>query len=656
VANYGPYGQKTGIPQPIGGIDGGNSLLVESLVPDALTGSWRPRLHPGRYYVSSEKASRYRYAKHLTVSQALTAGQMSLTVSVDIQGPEALSAPILVSGLTQVSQTIRFAQPVPPTNIVLAGNFIAQEFLQDPTSPSQTSAITWNDSLWWMPLFGGDVLTVHQSRRPRSIDVLADSDAILYRVETPDQLSDSRCYCVDFESGIVYGKVPANFPDAPFGTGLPPMTYVTVAYPPESDPSLGLLTDYSEWSTYFSDNAAFFTAYEGLTSELYFNPLRLEEICLVDTDGLIRLSHGPVSTVVSPSVVLIGPSGPVVCSIGTVQGSSLSPLLPDPTHSGSLSRLPYGTTVLARYFVDNSFAIIGIGNDQLRLKTLVPVAVTAIISYEGDPHGLAIPTLEAPGPDLNPLTRAVCSGFLWYENGANPLPVPIGVTASIQVSNTQPIFDPVTGAGEIILIRAALLDPTDTPISGADLHLWCNPSASVAIEYSDVVSGDDGISLFRARLVADSAGLPITFFVSDGRTIAQPLGQINLLPITEGTRWEPSVFVALCEDYISVGVGAETLTRRIVRVSVTSPDGFPWRGPAPSQIVLTSSRSTFYAPQGQTDALVGSSITLSCDSVSDEMSSSAVLTAGYAPVSGDTLTATFYTGDSRYRSCPLKVN
>ena len=654
MSTYGPYGQSAGIPAPIGGIDGGDSLRVEDLLPDALSGAWRPRLRPGRYYVSSEAKSRYRYAKSLLISMAQPAGQHTFTWAADIPGPQALKAPILIDDLTQVFQSVRFAQPVPPANRVLAGDFVANEFLQDSNSPSQTSALTWNAQLWWMPLFGGEVLAVHCSRRPRSIDVLSDSDALLYAVKTPDQLSDDRCFCIDRDAGIVFGKVPAAFPPAPFGTGQPPLVYVTIAYHPESDPDLGLLTDFADWGSYFSDNSAFFAAYDG-PSERYYNPLRMEEICVVDTDGLIRVRRGPV---VTASVVLIGPSLPVLCTTNQIQGTAINALLPDPTQGNALSPLPYGTTVLVRYYVGNTFAVIGAAQDQIRFRTLLSQDMTLNLRYEGDPYGLALPSVEdaTGGPNLNPLTNSVASGFLWYADAGNPVPIPVAVSGKLQVSNLRPTYDPISNVGESVVVRARLLDPTDTPISGADLHLWCNPSASVTIDAADITSGDDGIALFRLRLTSDSAGHPIELLLSDGRAPAQPLAQVSLLPSTLGAAWEPSVFVALCEDYLTVGIGTDALTKRIVRASVVMPDGFPWKSSTPSQLVLISAHSAFYAPHGQGDTLLGSQVSLSCDDLSDMMTASTLMTVGYTPVTGDMLSAVFYTGDGRYHSLPVRVD
>jgi hypothetical protein len=657
LTNYGPYGQTVGIPALIGGIDDGDSLRVEGLMADALTGAWRPQLRPGRYFFSSEAKSRYRYAKPETVTVSAVSGQNALTLSVDAPGVDTFLSPVLIAGLTQMCQTVRFAQPVPPSNVIEASTFIQPSFLQDPASPSQVSSLSAGDQLWWMPLFGGQVLAVHRSRRPRSIDVLADSDAVLYEVSTPDQLTDDRCYCVDFDAGIVYGKVAQPFPAAPFGTGQPPMTYVTVAYPTESDPDLGLITDYADWSAYFTSNADFFTAYEGRSGERYYNPLRMEEVCVVDTDGLVRVRHGAISTVLPASVVLIGPSGPVLCTTNSVQGSAMNALLPDPTHGNALSSLPYGTTVVARYYVDNTYAVIGISAEYLRVRAFLPANATLSVQYEGDPKGLALPALEQPeGPDLNPLTRAVASGFLWYEDAGNALPVPIAVSGILQVSNPTPVFDPTTGAGETITLRARLLDPTGTAISGADLRLACNPSAHVTIEATDVTSGDDGVSLFRLKLTSDASGVPISVTVADGRAPSQALATTILLPLTLGSTWEPSVFVSLCEDYLSVGEGTDAVTKRIVRAAVVMPDGFPWKGPAPSQLVLTSTSSAFYAPQGQADASLGAQVALSCDSPSDMMSAATVMSVGYAPVAGDILSATFYTGDSAYRSLPVRVS
>lgn len=658
MSTYGPYGTSTGIPPFIGGIDGGSSLQVEDLYPDALTGAWRPRLRPGRYYLGSEPQSRYRYAKELIISTAVTAGQHTFTWSMDAPGPLTLTAPILIDGLTQVSQTVRFAQPVPSTNTVLAGNLVAPEFLQNVTAVSQTSAILWNDLLWWMPLFGGEVITVHRSRRPRSIDVLADQDALLYAVETPDQLTDDRCYCVDFQAGLVYGKVAQAFPAAPFGTGNVPMTYVTVAYSPESDPVLGTLTDSTDWSRYFSYNNTFFTAAEGSSSEKYFNPLRLEEVCIVDTDGLVRVRRGPVDSTSLVSVVLAGPGGLVPCTTNSVQGNAVNALLPDPSQGNTLSNLPYGTTVIVRYYVPNTFALIGAGSGQIRLRASVTADTTLTLHYEGDPYGLAIPGLEQSdgGPDLNPLNHALASGFLWYEDALAPLALAPAVAGLIQVSNPRPVYNPGINAGETIVVRGRLLDQTDTPIANANLHLSCNPSAPITfLSSTTIAAGSDGVALFMLQITGDAGGLPIEISLSDSRDTGTVLAKTSILPTTLTTSFEPCVFVALCEDYLTVGTDTNALTKRLVRVAVLSPDGFPFVNVVPSQLVLTSAHSAFYAPQGRGDASLGAQVSLSCDSPSDLLSSSTVLTVGYAPVSGDILSATYYTKSSRYQSLPLVI-
>ena len=652
MSTYGPYGKAAGIPAAIGGIEDGDSLRVEDFLPDALSGAWHPRLRPGRYYLSSGTKPRYRYSKPLSASYVLPSGQHVVTGPIDAPGPQTLEAPILIDGLTQVFQSVRFAQPVPPTNNVLAGDFIAPEFLQG-ASPSQTSALLWNDKLWWMPLFGAEVLTVHCSRHPRSIDVLADSDAALYCVETPDQLTDDRCYCVDKDASLVYGKMPAAFPPPPFSTGKPPMVYVTLAYLPESDPDLGILTDSSEWADYFAGNLSFFSAYDG-PSERYYNPLRLEEVCAVDTDGLIRTRRGPVS---SASVVLIGPSGPVLCTTTQIQGTAVNALLPDPTQNNALSSLPYGTTVLVRYYVENTFALIGASHDQIRFRALLSSDRTLTLRYEGDPYGLSLPAVDQVngGPDLNPLTNAVSSGFLWIDDAQNPLPIPMAVSGRLDVSNPCPAFDANSGASETVTVRACLLDPTNTPISGTTLHLSSSPPAALVLDSSDIVSSDNGMALFRVKLTAQTGNTPVDILLSDSRMPGQTLARASLLPSGHASVPEPSVFIALCEDYLRTGQGIDALTKRIVRVCAVMPDGFPWKSQEPARLVLSSQRSAFYAPHGQSDAPLGAEISLSCDSPSAMMAASAVLIAGYAPVIGDILSATFYVGDGRYKSLPLVV-
>ena len=642
-----------GLPAMVGGVDDGDSLLACGLSANGL--SWNPLIKSGWYYMNNEVSPRYSYASPESVTFSVTSGISNYTVALPtvIQSEEFVKAPTTLkvgtTCLTQVVNTTRFAVPVPLTNVVNAETLLDPAYISG-TGDDSSTAISSGTLLWYLPSFGSEVSDVRQSQNPRLFDVMSDPSSKLYEVQYPSQLTNTRCYINDPVSGLVYGRFPTSpFPPPPYSCGSWPQTYVTLNYNPElwSPSGSSLLSSY----TGYYNNAA--SGFEAQVAPTIYDPLRCEELTFVDSDGLIRVRN---SNIVSnnngdrsPSVIYVSPSGIITCTTNYVSGNALNAVLWD-TYTSGYAALPYGSTVIARYYVSNSYCPMYLTGSSLIIRVLSTSTASGTLTYETETHS---PLCET-GISLNPMTNKVSSGFLYLQDAGTTLPVPQTASVLATISKSTPYYS--STRKETVLIEATAYDSFGSLIAGAPITI--SPSG-IIVSSSGPVTAENGKSLFY---VATSGQTTVT--VTDTRSPGTTLATVNISP-QSNNYWQPSIFVSLGESYSFTSVNTTVQARQMVRVFATQADAYPWFSAetpfndvlqnGSASILLISNLSAFYDPSSGSDTPLGSTIQVQLSQGGNLISNTGVLSVGYSPVQGDILQAFLYVGDDRYASFPVNI-
>ena len=351
--------------------------------------------------------------------------------------------------------------------------------------------------------------------------------------------------------------------------------------------------------------------------------LLCEEIGFVDTDGSIRTRR---ANPVGITARLVQPDAPIALSVGTVYANVVELFL-------NGSHLDYGTTVALTYYVQNSFCATE-NSLGLSLQTYSLAAGSASFStYARD---------FVDGVNINPVTSSAKSGFLYLTNGLSAGPYFQPRSGSLYCSTSCPQYDTAYAAGETFTVQGQALDTAGVPIAGITMTLTA--SGPFTITASSQVSDASGSAYFQC--VPTGAGTGTLSLLYNGNTLTSQ--QIT----TAGqSRWEPSVFVSLGEEYKFTN--ASSSSRRIVYVSVQNPDSFPWTGAG--QVTLYSNTGGFFNPNGLSDTGLGGRLTISLSEVGPFLQDTGLIAVGYAAVSGDEIRAVLQAQDSRYTSNRVTV-
>ena len=557
------------------GVEGPDSLRVLGLRADGRR--WLPLISHGRASVGGGVLTEIgapEFSQQVTFVAGLSGYPLALPGGRPTSGLALRPAALSRGGVSLVPllNSVRWA-------LVANGNCYAGDLL----SPAERGDLPADALLWYFPTDGRSIHAVHRSRVPRSLDVLADGDALLRRVRRAQELVSDRVYCEDRGRGLVYGLYASEaLPPAPFGSGQWAATYVSLA----SGPSL-----------------------------------LCEEVGYVDTDGLLRLRRAGAY---QADLSLIQPDGPIPCTTGMLTGNTVEVLL-------NGSRLDYGTTVLARYRIQDSFCLAEGASGLTLFADSSSVGTGSLTLFAAQS---AVPV------DVNPVTSGAKRGFLYAPPpGLGAGPFFDCRSGELGCSTSAPVWDPAYGVGESITVRGRALDASGSPVEGAAFTLAVSGPFSVD---SAAKSADRNGEAFWIVTPTGSGAGSLSLF-SSGLVLAQQGIRTAL-----GERGA-SVLICPGEGYSFSG----TSGRKIMYVTCVGPDGFPWTGGG--TVTLSCVSGSFFDPGGFTGSGLGTSASAPLDAPGPLLCGPGVLRVGYSPVPGDRLTARLVGASGAFDAAPILI-